>query len=222
MTLRVRELPEFMGGAIFTIKAASDAAYRRLLRQFVGFYWERLFNDHWGEQAHVASDNSLEISMVSHGLDTEQSKKVWQPFLDWVAASPGAYTLEKPPIIGSMPARGWWDPEWRDKHGHHVFVADSRAGARPSDVWWTGDGGQVGQVLYAFESQWLPASLLEDNSQERLADALFAASRHWKVELHFNKGLAGAPADAIAAARDTAMNPAVLEAFALAIIASGT
>jgi FAD/FMN-containing dehydrogenase len=33
--------------------------------------------------------------------------------------------------------------------------------------------------------------------------------------------LAGAPADKIAAARDTATNPAVLEAFALAIIATG-
>jgi hypothetical protein len=39
--------------------------------------------------------------------------------------------------------------------------------------------------------------------------------------LHFNKGLAGAPAEELAAAKDTAMNPAVLEAFALAIIAAG-
>jgi FAD/FMN-containing dehydrogenase len=77
-------------------------------------------------------------------------------------------------------------------------------------------------VLYGFESQWLPASLLEDNSQERLAHALFAASRHWDVELHFNKGLAGASADAIAGARETATNPMVIEAFTLAIIASGT
>ena len=37
------------------------------------------------------------------------------------------------------------------------------------------------------------------------------------MTLHFNKGLAGAPAEAIAAARDTATNPAVLDAFALAI-----
>ncbi len=39
------------------------------------------------------------------------------------------------------------------------------------------------------------------------------------MELHFNKGLAGAPAEAIAAARNTATNPAMLDAFALAIIA---
>ncbi len=120
-----------------------------------------------------------------------------------------------------MPARYWWDPEWREQHHHPVFVSDSRPGARPGDVWWTGDAGQVGQFLYGFESLWLPASLLEDDSQDRLVNALFASSRHWEVELHFNKGLAGAPADAIAAARDTATNPAVLDAFALAIIASG-
>jgi FAD/FMN-containing dehydrogenase len=40
------------------------------------------------------------------------------------------------------------------------------------------------------------------------------------VSLHVNKGVAGAPADAIAAASDTAMNPAVLDAFALIISAA--
>ena len=39
----------------------------------------------------------------------------------------------------------------------------------------------------------------------------------YRLELHFNKGLAGAPPDAIAGAKDTATNPAVLTAFALAI-----
>jgi FAD/FMN-containing dehydrogenase len=221
VTLRVHDLPEFWGGAIFTIKASSDDAYRRLIRQFVGFYREALFNDHWGEQIHVTSDNTLEVSMVSHGLDTDQAKKVWQPFLDWVKQSPDAYTVGTPLIIGSMPARNWWDVAWRKEHQHHVFHADSRPGAEPNNVWWNGDGGQVAWSIYSYESQWLPASLLEGDLQERLANALFAASRHWEVELHFNKGLAGAPADAIAAARDTAMNPAVVEAFGLAIIAAG-
>jgi FAD/FMN-containing dehydrogenase len=64
----------------------------------------------------------------------------------------------------------------------------------------------------------MPAFLLRKDQQKQLADALFASSRYWQVSLHFHKGLTGAPADAIAAARDTAMNPAVLDAFALAII----
>ena len=40
------------------------------------------------------------------------------------------------------------------------------------------------------------------------------------MTLHFNKGLGGGSPAAIEAARDTAMNPEVLDAFALAIIAS--
>ena len=67
----------------------------------------------------------------------------------------------------------------------------------------------------------MPASLFEDQSQEKLANALFAASRFSDLELHFNKGLAGSPAEAIEAARDTAMNPAVCGALALAIVADG-
>lgn len=52
-------------------------------------------------------------------------------------------------------------------------------------------------------------------------EALFAASQHWGFALHFNKGLAGAPADAITRARDTATHPQVLDAFALLICANG-
>jgi hypothetical protein len=66
---------------------------------------------------------------------------------------------------------------------------------------------------------WLPASLLEEGRQRQLVDALFASTRHWAVSLHLNKGLAGGSPSDLAAAKDTAMNPAVLEAFALAIIA---
>ncbi len=243
VTLRIHDLPEFFGVASFTIKAASDDANRRLIREFVNFYQENLFNDHWGEQAHVNPDNSLVISMVSHGLDTGQAKKVWKPFLDWVARSPQAYSLEDRLIIGSIPARRFWDLQWWKEHWpelpfpnpntnplialfDHVlgylhqqpaFVVDHRPGAGPNNAWWTGDAGQVGWFICGFESLWLPASLLESDAQQRLADTLFASSRHSGVELHFNKGLAGAPPDAIAGAKDTAMNPAVLTAFALAI-----
>ena len=58
--------------------------------------------------------------------------------------------------------------------------------------------------------------MLEADQAERLSDALFAASRYWDVELQPSKGLAGA--EALAAARDTATNPALLDAFALAIV----
>ncbi|MGA8616988.1 MAG: BBE domain-containing protein [Candidatus Sulfotelmatobacter sp.] len=125
---------------------------------------------------------------------------------------------EGQPILASMPARYWWDVEWRKQNHHAAFNLDQRPGASSNNAWWTGDGGQVAWFLYGYESLWMPASLLEDDSQERLAQALFAGSRHKDIELHFNKGLAGGPREAIEATRDTATNPAVLNAFALAIV----
>src|SRR5262249_59011484 len=86
------------------------------------------------------------------------------------------------------------------------------------DFSWAGNHGEIGAFWHGYESLWLPASLLHPDQQNRLADALFAASRNWTTSLHFNKGLAGAPPDAIATSQETATNPAVLDAFALAVI----
>lgn len=243
VTVRLHELPQFFGVTNFTIKTASDDAYRGLIREFVSFYREHLFNDHWGEQVGLNPDNSLEIKMVFQGLDAEQAKKVWQPFLAWVARSPKLYSVGRV-VVGSLPAQRMWDMQWLKEHWPEIaipdtnaliglfdyalahvfqpiFEIDDRPEAGPNNTWWKGDAGQVGWFIWGYESLWLPASLLESDSQQRLADALFSSSRYSSVGLHFNKGLAGAPQEAIAAAKDTAMNPAVLKAFALAIVADG-
>jgi len=101
------------------------------------------------------------------------------------------------------------------------MIPDRRASAPNHHGWWRGDQDQVGAFLHGYESLWLPASLLQAAERQCLADAPFAASRFKRVGLHFNKGLAGAPDEAIAAAKDTATNPALTEAFALVIIADG-
>jgi FAD/FMN-containing dehydrogenase len=80
----------------------------------------------------------------------------------------------------------------------------------------------VGAFWHAYMSAWMPASLLKPQNQARLVDAWFAASRLWSASFHFNKGLAGAPPAAIEAARNTATNPEVVDAFALAIIAGSS
>jgi FAD/FMN-containing dehydrogenase len=246
MTLRTHDLPEFFGVATFKVKAASDDAYKRLLLEFVSFYKEHLFNDRWGEQVHLKPDNTLEVSMLSHGLDGEQVKKAWQPFMDWIAQSSNGCSIQGRANLGSIPARHYWDPQWWKEHwpeivfprngsllhavlddvlvrvkGQPSMSFDPQPGARANNVWWKGDTGDCGAFLWGFESLWLPDSLLEADAQARLVDALFASSRIFDVQLQFSKGLAGAPPDAIAGATDTSMNPAVLTAFALAIVADG-
>jgi FAD/FMN-containing dehydrogenase len=216
LTLRTHELPPFLGAAAGRIKAQSDAAFARLIARFIGFYRDSLFNPHWGEQVVLGSDNTFEISMVSQGLDRAQAREVWRSFFDWVDASPEDFTLMAPLRAGAAAARGWWDVE-----GNPAMIPDTREDAPKNRGWWQGDEAQVGAFVHGFDSLWLPASLLQGDRQKELADALFAASRHKQVSLHINKGLAGAPPDALAAARDTATNPAVVDAFALAIIADG-
>ena len=218
LTLRVHELPEFAGSADLKVSAHSDDAYRRLIQQFMTFYRDALFNHHWGEQAGFSGDNTLEVSMVQMGLSTEESRRIWQPFLDWLAESPSDYTLQGGPDIGSIPARHWWDVEWFQERKIDVFNVDTRPGVGPNRAWWKGDAAQVGFVIYGFDSLWLPESLLHDDEQEKLADALFAASRGFYVGLHFNKGLAGARPDTIAAVKETATNPSVCTSFALAMV----
>jgi hypothetical protein len=120
------------------------------------------------------------------------------------------------PKILALPARQFWDPESLEKVPGLV-LADDRPGAPETNLFWAGNLEETGQVLHGYQSAWIPASLLQADRQKNLADALFAAAQHWRVTLHVNKGLAGAPAEAIAAARNTAMNPAVLDAFALII-----
>jgi hypothetical protein len=100
------------------------------------------------------------------------------------------------------------------------MLQDDRPGASPQSVFWAGDRDQAAHFIHGYKSAWLPSSLLQDDRRQQLADALFACSRHWQVSLHVNKGLAGAPAEEIEAARNTATNPKVLDAFALAIIGS--
>jgi FAD/FMN-containing dehydrogenase len=220
LTLRTRDLPERFGGASGTIVATSDAAFRELIGRIMHLYRARLFNPHWGEQVRYRPDNTVRIGMVLQGLSREQAEDAWRPLLDWVSGAPGDYAWETPFSIVDVPARHVWDAEvlLRDAPGR--IIPDDRRGSRPGEFFWAGNREEAGQFLHGYRSVWLPASLLEPGDQDDLVDALFAASRHWEVSLHFNKGLAGAPSADIAAARDTAMNPVALDAFALGVIAA--
>lgn len=215
-TLRTFDLPTYFGAAWGTIKARSDAAFRKLIARFVAHYAAHLLNPHWGEQVHLGPDNTLTVSMVSQGLDAAGAQAAWQPFFTWAHAAKQDFEVVDDLHAAVISPRYWWDLT-----RNPFLIRDERPGAPAYHGWWKGDGGQVGMLLHGYDSLWLPAALLHAGRQAALTEALYAATRHKELELHFNKGLAGAPAEAIAAARETATNPAVLDAFALAIIADG-
>lgn len=218
LTLRTRELPEFVGGAFIRIRASSDAAYRELIARTLAFYREKLFNRHWGEQIIFERANAVRFGMLFQGIGQQQAEQIFKPFLDGFAAQPRTYTIDDPTLIAAFPARYTWDYEFFRTRSPGTMLRDDRSDALPQNVFWAGDRDQAGQFIHAYRSAWLPAALLQEDQRAKLADALFAATRNWQVSLHVNKGLAGAPAEEIEAARNTATNPQVLDAFALAII----
>jgi FAD/FMN-containing dehydrogenase len=215
LTLRTRELPDLFGAVFGRIKANSDAAFRRLIEQTLRFYRETLFNPGWGEQIAIRPDNSIQLAMLFQGFDQARAQAIWRPYLDSLTD----VTIEEPMQFVSLPARHMWDADFLRQNAPHLIATDDRPGAPKGNIVWASNVRETGQFLHAYKSTWLSQSLLGDGRRQGLADALYAASRHWSVTLHCNKGLAGAPDAEIAAARDTAMNPAVLDAFALAISA---
>jgi FAD/FMN-containing dehydrogenase len=220
LTLATHELPKTFGAVRASIRAKSDEAYRRLLSRFIELYATSLCNPHWGEQVHAHPGNRLEVSMVFQGLTQKEAREAWKPLIDFADANAADYEGQNGLIVVALPARFFWNARFLRALLSSAVSFDGRDGALPTDFWWEGNTDEVGAFWHAYMSAWLPVSLLKAENRDRLVDAWFEASRHWTVSFHFNKGLAGADAPVIEAARNTAMNPQVLDAFALAIIAS--
>ncbi len=157
--------------------------------------------------------------MLFQGITKKDAKKIWEPMNDWVNSLPDHYKWINDFATAHIPAKRLWDASFLKKFAPKFIATDDRAGADKKNFYWAANDDHAGQYLYSYHSAWLPSSLLEKEKQNDLTEALFSASRHWGVALQFNKGLAGASTEEILAATDTAINPAVLDAFALAIIA---
>jgi FAD/FMN-containing dehydrogenase len=217
-TLATHELPPNFGAVKWKVQAASDAAYRRLLQRFLEICSANLFNDSWGEQARARPDNRFDVEMVFQGITAAQARGAFSPLEAFVRDHPEDYKPQAPLLALSLPARKFWNADFFRSFAPDAIVPDTRPGANPQNFSWKGDDEQAAATWFSYASTWLPASLLQGEGPARLADAWFAASRHRMVSLHLNKGLAGATARTLAASRETAMNPEVLDAFALAII----
>lgn len=222
LTLKLHELPETFGAVNFTVRANGDAGWRRLVARLVDFCAAHLINPHWGEQIRLRPQRVLQVSMVFQGLSRAQAAAVWAPFFDALDAmrSAGEVSLDFAPLrVVSTSARDFFASTFV-KRLFGFIGRDGRPGAPASNVFWPGDEAQAGQTLQGYGSAWLPAALLQPARRSDLVDALIAASAHWGVSLHLNKGLAGAPQAAVEAARNSAVHPAMLDAFALAISAA--
>jgi FAD/FMN-containing dehydrogenase len=219
LTLKTHALPATIGVAMFELGAKDEASWRALVGHMVDFYADHLFGPVWGEQIRFSPGRRLGVTMLCHGLSQEEVVQAWKPFVDWVKARGEADAFKGNPLFFDLPARAFWDPATlRGIPG--VVLHDDRPGAPADNLYWASNRGEAGQVLHAYQSAWLSNRLLTPARRGHLVEALIRASNVWSVTLHTNKGLGGGSAEAIAATRETATNPEVLDSFALLICAA--
>jgi len=222
LTLTTHPLPNTVGPVSLTLRAKSDDAFRKLIARFVDLYASSLCNPHFGEQVRLRPDNQLQVQMVFQGISKADVRGAFKPLIDFVEGNPADYEGSASLDVSSLPeTKFFWNGWFYRAFARWAVSFDGRSDAPWTDFSWAGNSQEVGVFWHAYTSAWLPSSLLKAENQQRLVDALFNASRHWNVGLHFNKGLFGAPAEAIEASKNTATHPDVLDAFALVIIAAG-
>jgi hypothetical protein len=157
VTLATYELPAFFGRVGGLIKANSEAAFRNLIGAFMRFYHKTLFNSHWGESVSFQADNALMLNMAFQGLDEPQAEAGWKPFLDFVTGSPQDFVFVEALKINAIPARHYWDPEYRKRVLPKSAVADNRPGASPDNLSWAGNQMEVNIFIFGYESVWRKA-----------------------------------------------------------------
>lgn len=216
LTMRTHTPPPTLGAVAGTIEANGADAYRQLIRRLVDVF-PSLCDDRWGEQVRFLENDTVELALVAAAVSEEEANAVWQPVFSWVASRPEEYRSDAFVVV--TPFESFWDPDVWEAVAPEMIRRDERLGQPPERFWWASNQGEVSQYLHAYQSRWLPARLVSD-APDRLADALFDATRHWHVSLHFNKALSGAAPAAVARDRTTAINPAVFDAAALVIAAS--
>jgi len=220
MTLRTHPLPSHFGFVFGTIAAKSDDAFQELIARFLAFYRQSLANPTWGEQVSVHGDNTLHLSMSYEGMSGEEAEEVWRPLRAWVDQHPDRFTMQTQFL--AIPAARMWDRAFFEEKFAAAIRPDDRSRVESSFYyWWASNQGEVSTTWYTYQSRWIPLDRFEGAEAAKFAAALFQASRHRSLDLHFNKGLAGASPDAIRRNRETSMNPAALRAAALLIAASG-
>ncbi|CDZ76352.1 Berberine and berberine like protein [Legionella massiliensis] len=159
----------------------------------------------------------MKFALAFQGLSKKEVDVLWQPFRDWLAKHNQNYQLTLSSV--PRPVQQYWDLDYLIRNQPAVINVNQSKNATPGEFWWASNQAEVSMYINYYLSMYLPFKLFEKENAARLAKTLYAASRLAALTLHFNKGLSGASTDAIKRQKNTAMNPEVLDAAALVIIA---
>lgn len=212
VTLMTHEVPSFQGYVLGELKASDEASYKELLERFFEFYNSTLRTPKWGEHIRVRKQ-SIDVTMSFADMSVEAATAIWSPFLAKLAAEPKRFDASVK-LLG-VPGKEMWSDKFRELAAGAI-ANDTRPDGKL--FWWKTNQGEVATYWYAYTSRWLTPELFDD--AKKLASVMFEASRHWGIEIYFNKGQATVSDHARNRNADTSVNPVVLTSPALAIIAS--
>ena len=221
LTLRTRELPEFFGGAFATVQAKSDTAYRRPDPALHRLLSRAPVQSAVGRTGDVPA---RQHTWHRHGVPGARRRcrdcRV-APVLR-LAGRTSCRLFAGPAANVCGPSRAILLGCRLDEGQRARLPAERRSTGRASRQRLLAHQSRRSRLVHPGLRIGLAAGSADraGGRQRELVDSLFAGSRRWRLTLHFNKGLAGAPAEDVAAARDTATNPAAADAFALAISAA--
>jgi FAD/FMN-containing dehydrogenase len=203
MTLLSHPIPRTDGWLSGQITAHSDAAYQELIQRYLEFVPAAINNPDWGEGVMWRKGvNEMELMTAFLDLTTAEAEAVWAPLLDPLRARPADFTVET--SFTTQPFRDKWNPV-----GKSGAVMDDRPNAPDGYFWWRGNGGEVGAYCGGYAGRGIPLACLSGAKAERLAKAIFAATRTSLVLWQTNKALAGEHPEALRRDRQTSLNPAV-------------
>ena len=177
---------------------------------------DALFNPHWGEQAILEPDNTLKISMVMQGITGPESREVWKPFFDFVKASAQDYTIVEELRAGARSGNRVVASSMKGGS----LIHDPRAGVPKHRGWWKGDAIRLAFSSPALIPSGSPLPCSRNESKRVWPKRFLPAAELTLLRYTSTKGLAGASAEVVSAAKQTATNPLVANAFALVIIAN--
>jgi len=216
-TLLAHPIPTTTGTVAGTVTASDDAAYVDLVAAIVAFYPESLDDPAWGEQIRLRPDNTAEFALTFLDLDRQQATEVMDRLLGPLRSQPERYDVDV--TVSEIPFDKLWDASWWEENDPDFVVLDPRPNQPDNQYWWSGNQGEVAAYWFAYESRWVPTSMLVDRPGDTVR-MLVDASRIRNLTFQINKGLSGEAPEARERDRRTALHPTAFDAAALIIMAA--
>ncbi len=221
MTLLAHPEPSISGWISGPITAKSDAAFRELLERYIEFCAQTLSTPTWGEGVILNPDygmstdrnaglNVMQVGTTFLDVTTEQAQAAWSPFLEPLRSRPDDF------IVGVTFSAKPFAERWKATAREAIF--DDRPSAPKGYFWWKGNASEVAAYWGAYDGRGVPFSMTQGANAQRLAQALFDASRTSLILWQTNKALYGEHPEARKRDETTSINPAVFDNIAFITI----